>query len=173
MKVTFKIKEHPALVAELCTVHKIDPKKLAHSETATVELDKEPPELAARIRAAVGLEPAPAAPPEPDYEVMWKEDLDRAIEASAIERLLAGMEKQGLINCRENQDAMASFLNERKLELTQANVVLFLTQMGPKLIWRSTRPLLPPPPPAKPKEELGTLPDGSKQLPLNIPEYSL
>jgi hypothetical protein len=125
-------------------------------------------------------EPAKAVPPpveikpyvpEPDpISAAMHADIQRQIREAEAEALLVDMEKQGLILCEENQTALASFLRERSLEITRANVLHFLKEMGPKLRWRSVHdvvaalPVPPLPAAAEPEEVLGFLPSGERQI---------
>jgi hypothetical protein len=160
MKVTLRTQDvDPRLIADLCAHFKVDKSKVLKSSTFTVETDKLPLELAQRVNPALD-------DSVEKNEAFNRAASERAQEMGRVETMLRDLESQGLIRCEENQQALATYLEEHGLELSRSNVAAFLRDMGPNLLWRSTRPAAPPPQKRKP-EVLGICSDGRSQLPLS------
>jgi len=151
---------------------------------AQASLDHEAARAAAARAAAAPPPPPPvvekpAEPAEPqismaEIEAQWQKDLNRAADqARGLARLRQFQQEQGLRDCKENADAIRDWLDQNcEGYISQDMIDACVVNLGARgkniLLWDSIAPPAPPAPSAaEPQEVLQTLPDGTKQLPLN------
>ena len=126
-----------------------------------------------------------ATPPQPaeQEDSFAKSNADiarRAEEGRANARIQEYIDKHGLIDDQTNAELLAMYFKDRPF--TVANVDAAIKAFRPQLFWKKptpstpavtvspaelSAPAAPPPLPAARREVLGTLPDGTRQLPLD------
>jgi hypothetical protein len=166
------------------TQHEFNLKKERFEEHAarTAEATRRAAEAARRAAA-----PPPAPEPEPvapaelpeqiDIGAYEREQLQRATDESrGLARLHQFQQEQGLRDCKENADAIRNWLDANvRGYVSAAGIDAAVVNLGARgknvLLWDSVAPP-PAPPAAEPVEVLGTLKDGSKQLPLDADEFT-
>ena len=149
------------------------------------ELD---PDLAARLQVWISTE-KPAAPvvEEPaeeqiDMGALLKEeqvDMKRRADETAAKQRLNEYAEVGLEDTQANAKLIQDFVNNSAVKgwWSREIVDAAVANLGPKgtnqLTWKPKEAPAPPPEPAEPAELLSTLPDGTKQLPLDVDNATL
>jgi hypothetical protein len=125
--------------------------------------------------APVVSKPVEPLPEQIDLVAYEREQIQRATdEARGIARLYQFQQEQGLRDCKENADAIRDWLDANcKGYVSQDMIdaaVLNLGKRGTNVLLWDVKSAPVPPPPSEPQEVLGTLPEGTKQLPLDADE---
>jgi len=162
----------------------------AASERARVERSTQPAAPAASptppapaqsveppVSPAVAQPAVASAPVEPQINIAEyeRQQLQRATdEARGLARLRQFQQEQGLCDCKENADAIRDWLDQNVMGyVSSEGIDAAISNLGARgknvLLWDSKAPPAAPPPTPEPEEVLRTLPDGTKQLPLDQP----
>ncbi len=127
---------------------------------------------------------APAEPSEPQIdmaEVLREEqaDMKRAADQQQAVLRLKEWAVAGLEDTQTNADLIKDFIEKSDVHgyLSREIVDAAVANLGPRgtnqLTWKPKEAPAPPPEPAEPAELLSTLPDGTKQLPLDVDNATL
>jgi hypothetical protein len=111
-------------------------------------------------------------PPPRDLDAELRADIQRTIDQQqGLARLEQFCVEQGLARTPENAEKVQQWLDKNlKGYWSQKGVDVAVLNLAKELIWT---PKEVPPPPAEPTEVLGTLPDGTTQLPLDVDQPTL
>ena len=118
------------------------------------------------LSAPAALAPTPASTPADDLARLQQKREQAAAQAKAIEdaanaRAAWYVSDQGLLDDNRNRDLLLGWFEVNKAEYTAYNVDLAISQLADQLIWAVWSPRL------QPVEEVRTLPNGERQLPLD------
>jgi hypothetical protein len=160
---------------------------LMNAAIAEHEQQVRAPKPVAPAPPQVVVQPEPVAPvaqpaePQIDMSEVLREEQAALQKASDEARGLACLEQfceeQGLQRTPENAAKVQQWLNQNlKGYWSQQGVDAAIANLGPRgtnvLTWKPKEAPAPPPP-AEPQEVLGTLPDGTTQLPLDVDQFTL
>ena len=143
------------------------------------------PDLAARLQVWISTDKTLPPVEEPveekvDMDALLKEEqlnMKRAADETGAKQRINEYAGVGLENTQANAKLIQDFVNNSAVKgwWSREIVDACIANLGPKgtnqLTWKKSAPA--PPPPAEPVEILGTLRDGTRQLPIDIDNATL
>ncbi len=128
------------------------------------------------VSPPVAEEPAASAPPQKPVEPLLSEEelAQRAADqVKGLARLQQFSDEQSLEESPQNVSLVDVWLTQRGLFWSQDNVDKAVLSLKNVLTWKPKTVEPPPAPEEQPAEVLGTLSDGTMQLPLNVDNATL